>query len=64
MSTLKAIDLSQTILKCLTPSDMIMDITAQESLYEAFSSTGITLLYEDIFCIGINKEKNLYITCR
>ncbi len=27
MSTQKAIDLSQTILKCPTPSDMIMDIT-------------------------------------
>ncbi len=48
-----------------TPSDMIMDIThyitlvfsAQESLYKAFSSTGITLSYENIFCIGINKEK-------
>lgn len=44
---------------------MIMDIThhitlvfsAQERLYKAFSSTGITLSYEDIFCIGINKEK-------
>ena len=55
-----------------TPSDMIMDIThyitlvfsAQESLYNAFSSTGITLSYEDIFCIAINKEKNMYITCR
>ena len=65
MSTQKAIDLSQTILKCATPSDMIMDIThyitlvfsAQESLYKAFSSTGITLSYENIFCIGINKEK-------
>lgn len=72
MSAQKAIDLSQTILKCATPSDMIMDIThyitlvfsAQESLYKAFSSTGITLSYKDIFCIGINKEKNMYITCR
>lgn len=65
MSTQKAIDLSQTILKCPTPSDIIMDIThyitlvfsAQESLYKAFSSIGIILSYEDIFCIGINKEK-------
>ena len=72
MSTLKAIDLSQTLLKCPTPSNMIMYIThyitllfsAQENLYKAFSSTGITLSYEDIFCIGINKEKNMYITCR
>ncbi len=72
MSAQKAIDLSQTILKCATPSDMIMDIThyitlvfsAQESLYKVFSSTGITLSYKDIFCIGINKEKNMYITCR
>ncbi|OCG04578.1 hypothetical protein A9G15_02530 [Gilliamella apis] len=65
MSTQKAIDLSQTILKCSIPSDMIMDIThyitlvfsAQERLYKAFSSTGITLSYENIFSIGINKEK-------
>ncbi|MWN04769.1 hypothetical protein [Gilliamella sp. Pas-s95] len=65
MSTQKAIDLSHTILKCPTPCDMIMDIThyitlvfsAQESLYKAFSSTGITLSYEDIFCIDVNKEK-------
>lgn len=68
MSTQKAKDLSQTILKSSMPhNNMVIDITyyvtmvfsAKESLYKAFSSIGITIPYENIFCIDVNTEKRI-----